>query len=120
MTARRCSAPKPVLERLAVLPTSAAERMQTDWVDDTVTSGMLIVVAGALDAHDRGLLARLHQRGNAAYAVAIDVDSWLGKQARASVADRPNQSKESSQWLRQHGWKAATLARGESLPAAWQ
>ncbi|MGO4256311.1 DUF58 domain-containing protein [Marmoricola sp. RAF53] len=112
---------RPVLERLAVLPATPTEHLHTGWIDESVTAGMLIAVVGALDDHDRALLARLHHRNNAASAIVLDVDSWLGRVARAANAAAPAGDRPAlAPWLRQRGWKASSLARGESLPAAWQ
>lgn len=109
---------RPVLERLAVLPAASTSHLQTGWIDESVTSGMLIAVVGALDDHDRNLLARLHHRGNAAHAVVLDVDSWLGRVARETQAGERRDPLVP--WLRQRGWKATALGRGGSFPAAWQ
>ncbi len=111
---------RPVLERLAVLPATASEHLHTGWIDESVTAGMLIAVVGALDDHDRALLARLHHRGNAASAVVLDVDTWLGRVARAAHAAAPDSRMPLAPWLQQRGWKASSLGRGDSLPAAWQ
>lgn len=107
---------KPLLERLAVLPTVTVNELLTTWVDETVTSGMCVAVLGDLDDHDRVFLSRLHNRGSASYAVVLDVDSWATRSASPSAPG----SGPATAWLQQHGWKAARLARGGSLPAAWQ
>jgi hypothetical protein len=107
---------KPLLESLAVLPTVNVDELLTTWVDETVTSGMCVAVLGELDNHDRVFLSRLHHRGSASYAVVLDVDSWA---ARSASPTRPGQLPATA-WLQKHGWKAAALSRGGSLPAAWQ
>jgi hypothetical protein len=109
---------RPLLERLAVLPTVTANRLYTGWVDESVTSGMCIAVLGDLDGHDRDFLSGLHHRDGASYAVVLDVDSWAGRAGRpASGSAGPLPT---AAWLQQHGWKAAELARGGSLQATWQ
>lgn len=105
---------QPLLERLAVLPTARVATLDTSWVDETVTGGMCVAVLGDLDEHDRGFLSRLHHRGSASYAIALDVDSWV---RRGPTHPR---GVPATAWLQQRGWKAATLSRGGSLPAAWQ
>ncbi|MCW2785714.1 MAG: hypothetical protein JWP74_2231 [Marmoricola sp.] len=109
---------RPLLEKLAALPTSAAAEISTGWVDETVTAGMVIGVLGALSDRDRVFMSRLHTRGNASYAIALDVETWAGR-AGAGSTGRPGNG-ETASWLQQRGWKAATLDRGASLPAAWQ
>jgi len=110
---------RPLLERLAVLPTVATRHLYTGWVDESVTSGMCIAVLGELDDHDRDFLSGLHHRGGASYAVVLDVDSWAARMAQPVFSRRPGRLSAAA-WLQQHGWKAAGLARGGSLQAAWQ
>jgi uncharacterized protein (DUF58 family) len=112
---------QPVLERLAVLPTTRIDQLQTNWIDETVTSGMIIAVLGGLDDHDRSLLRRLHHHGNATYAIVLDVETWLGRTARLASGEAvASGGALAAGWLHQHGWKASALPRGGSLPAAWQ
>jgi uncharacterized protein (DUF58 family) len=110
---------RPLLERLAVLPTVTASELYTGWVDESVTSGMCVAVLGDVDEHDREFLAGLHHRGSASYAVVLDVDSWAARAQEALFARRPDQLPTAA-WLRQRGWKAAELPRTGSLPATWQ
>jgi Protein of unknown function DUF58 len=110
---------RPLLERLAVLPTVETRDIYTGWVDESVTSGMCVAVLGEIDAHDRDLLSGVHHRGSASYAVVLDVDSWAARTADPAFSRRPGQL-PAALWLRQRGWKAAELARGGSLPATWQ
>ncbi|HEX4189772.1 MAG TPA: DUF58 domain-containing protein [Marmoricola sp.] len=105
---------RPVLERLAGLPTVAAADLSTGWVDDTTTGGLLIGVFGALGEHDRAFLSRLHTRGGASYALALAVDTWASREHRAVPGTT------SKMWLAQRGWKTAELERSGSLQAAWQ
>jgi uncharacterized protein (DUF58 family) len=109
---------RPLLERLAVLPTVKANRLYTGWVDESVTSGMCIAVLGELDDHDREFLSGLHHRDGASYAIVLDVDTWAGRAAQPD-ARRPDRVATAA-WLQQHGWKAAELPRGGSLQAMWQ
>jgi uncharacterized protein (DUF58 family) len=110
---------RPLLERLAVLPTVQAHDLYTGWVDESVTSGMCVAVLGDLDDHDRTFLSGLHHRGSASYALVLDVDSWAARMVNPDFTSRPGRMPGAA-WLRQHGWKAATLGRGGSLQAAWQ
>jgi uncharacterized protein (DUF58 family) len=103
-----------VLEQLAGLPTTTAPSLSAAWVDETVTAGMVIAVLGSFDDRDRALLARLHTRGNASYAVVLDVSTWSGRE-QGGAGTTP-----ATAWLHQQGWKAADLTRTGSLQQAWQ
>lgn len=105
----------PILDQLAVLPTTRSVHLHDDWFDDSVAAGMLVAVVGALDDHDRSLLARIRQRGSSAYAITMDVESWLGRGAQPSP-----RGAETAHWLHHHGWKAAVLPRGGTVAASWQ
>jgi uncharacterized protein (DUF58 family) len=110
---------RPLLERLAVLPTISSRDLYTGWVDESVTSGMCIAVLGDVDDHDREFLSGLHHRGSASYALVLDVDTWAARATDPVFARRPGQL-ATAMWLRQRGWKAAQLTRTGSLPATWQ
>ena len=113
------SSARPLLERLAVLPTVQAAELYTGWVDESVTAGMCVAVLGEVDQHDRDFLSGLHHRGSASYAVVLDVDSWAARMAAPEFARRQGELPAAA-WLRQRGWKAAELTRTGSLPATWQ
>ena len=110
---------QPLLERLAVLPTVPQPDLYTGWVDESVTSGMLVAVLGDTDEHDREFLSGVHHRGSASYAVVLDVDSWAARTADPVFARRPGHLPTAA-WLRQRGWKAAELKRSGSLQTTWQ
>ena len=109
---------RPVLERLAVLPTTRTADISGSWVDETVTGGMFIGIFGGLTADDRAFLARLHGAGSASYAMLLDVPGWAGR----STPEDPVQHHRSDvvDWLHHRGWKAAELARWEPVASAWQ
>jgi hypothetical protein len=109
---------RPLLERLAVLPTVTTPDLYTGWVDESVTSGMCVAVLGEIDDHDRDFFAGVHHRGSASYAVVLDVDTWAPRSSGAGT-DRPGQLPAAA-WLRQRGWKATELSRSASLQTAWQ
>jgi uncharacterized protein (DUF58 family) len=113
------SSTRPLLERLAVLPTVPATELYTGWVDESVTSGMLVAVLGDVNDHDRAFLSGLHHRGSASYAVVLDVDTWAARTTDPEFARRPGQLPAAA-WLQQHGWKAAELTRSGSLQSTWQ
>jgi uncharacterized protein (DUF58 family) len=113
------ASPRPLLERLAVLPTVPNHDLYTGWVDESVTAGMCVAVLGDVDDHDRDFLARLHHRGSASYALVLDVDTWAARTLQPDFVRRPGRLPTAA-WLRQHGWKAADLGRDGSLQTAWQ
>jgi uncharacterized protein (DUF58 family) len=99
------------LERLALLGMTRHEQLSTGWVDESQQGGMILAVLGHLQTGDTALLGGLAAAGAAAYAVVLDVGTW----ERGSHHDEP-----ATALLRTHGWKATTLGREGSLPAAWQ
>lgn len=109
---------RPVLERLAVLPTTRATDISSSWVDETVTGGMFIGVFGGLTADDRAFLSRLHGSGSASYAVLLDVAGWTARTDPGTP--HAGHHREATIWLQHLGWKAAELTRGDPIAAAWQ
>jgi uncharacterized protein (DUF58 family) len=109
---------RPVLERLAVLPTTKTPDISSSWVDETVTAGMFIGVFGGLTADDRAFLSRLHGASSASYAVLLDVSDWSGR----SSPEAPHQHHRDDvvDWLHLRGWKATELGRWEPVATAWQ
>ena len=113
------SSARPLLERLAVLPTVTTSDLYTGWVDESVTSGMCVAVLGEIDDHDRDFFAGVHHRGSASYAIVLDVETWAARVTNPELARRPGQLPAAA-WLRQRGWKATELPRAGSLQTAWQ
>ncbi len=102
--------PRPLLERLAVLP-AAPGVWHTDWLDDSVGEQLFVAVLGSLDQHDLGILTRALHAGRAAYAVVLDTADWTS---------RPGSRPVQTGWLQTHGWKATTLRRAGTVAQAWQ
>ena len=98
------------LERLALMRMTRTERLSTGWVDESHHGGMLLAVLGHLGEGDRGFLAGLATAGASAHAVVLDVSTWTPSERREQPATAA---------LRAGGWKATTLERDGSLPAAW-
>ncbi|RNL65009.1 DUF58 domain-containing protein [Nocardioides marmoriginsengisoli] len=112
---------RPVLERLAALPTTGAVQLPDSWVTETGSTGLFIGVFGALSQHDRALLGRLQNHGAASYAMALDVETWAARtRDPAEPAGPAAPATSSTSWLQHHGWKATDLTRSGSLPVAWQ
>ena len=98
------------LERLALMRMTRTERLSTGWVDESHHGGMLLAVLGHLGEGDRSFLAGLATAGASAHAVVLDVSTWTPSERREPPATAA---------LRAGGWKATTLERDGSLPAAW-
>ena len=98
------------LERLALMTMTRHEHLSTDWIEDTDHGGMLLAVLGNLNDSDQELLSGMAAAGDSAYAVVLDVSTW----ERGGRSDPP-----ATAALRGGGWKATTLERDGSLPAAW-
>ena len=98
------------LERLALMRMTRSERLSTGWVDESHHGGMLLAVLGHLGEGDRSFLAGLATAGASAHAVVLDVSTWTPSARREHPATGA---------LRAGGWKATTLERDGSLPAAW-
>ncbi|HYI56293.1 MAG TPA: hypothetical protein VEX57_20165, partial [Microlunatus sp.] len=98
------------LERLALMRMTRTERLSTGWVDESHHGGMLLAVLGHLGEGDRSFLAGLATAGASAHAVVLDVSTWTPSERREPPATAA---------LRAGGWKATTLEREGSLPAAW-
>jgi uncharacterized protein (DUF58 family) len=109
---------RPVLERLAVLPTAKSRDISSSWVDETVTGGMFIGVFGGLTQDDRAFLARLHGVGSTSYAIVVDTAGWNGRTGPEQVP--PEHHSEPVTWFSNRGWKAASLSRWDSIASAWQ
>lgn len=105
--------PRPLLEKLAVLPTVQGASLHQDWMDDSIGAQLFVAVIGRADDHDLGLLSRLHATGGASYAVVMDTDQWAARSAVPGPAPR-------TAWLQARGWKAVTLGREGSVAEAWQ
>ncbi|HEY6933476.1 MAG TPA: DUF58 domain-containing protein [Marmoricola sp.] len=108
-----------LLERLAVLPAVEAGALVTDWVDDTVTSGMFLAVLGAFDDHDRAFFSRIHSPGGTPYALVLDVAGWAAPRRSDPAVLEPEAGSRTS-WLQTHGWKATILGARVPLAGAWQ
>ena len=98
------------LERLALMRMTRTEHLSTGWVDESHHGGMLLAVLGHLGEGDRSFLAGLATAGASAHAVVLDVSTWTPSERREAPATAA---------LRAGGWKATTLERDGSLPAAW-
>ncbi len=98
------------LERLALMRMTRKEQLSTGWVDESHHGGMLLAVLGHLGERDRSFLAGLATAGASAHAVVLDVSTWAPSERREPPATAA---------LRAGGWKATTLERDGSLPAAW-
>jgi len=105
----------PLLESLAVLHELDRARIDTGWLRDTAQSGLLVAVLGTVSDHDKPAFTQMRHSSASATAIALDTDAFAGGRA----GDGVNRN-ETATWLQAHGWRAASLAPGGSLPAVWQ
>lgn len=98
------------MERLALMSMSRHEQLSTDWLEDSDQGGMLLAVLGHLDDADTALLSGMAAAGDSAYAVVLDVNTWDTGARRQTPPTAA---------LRNGGWKATTLAHGDTLATAW-
>ena len=59
-------------------------RLDTNWLADPTHGGLLVAVTGGLDDVDLPVLRRMHAPPDAALALCLDVDAWLGEGSRGS------------------------------------
>ena len=107
------------LERLALVTPSRSSQLRDGTLRELLdrshgagARGAVVAVLGRVDEPDHRLLAGVAAAGRSAYAVVLGVDAWAGPAATGAEAP-------AAPVLRRAGWRAATLARGGSLAAAW-
>ena len=100
------------LERLALLGMTRHEQLSTSWADESQQGSMIMAVLGHLQTGDAERARWPGGRG------CCGVRRRAGRVhvgARGSARSPPATAQ-----LRAYGWKATTLVRDGSLPAAWQ
>ncbi|MDP9444176.1 MAG: DUF58 domain-containing protein [Actinomycetota bacterium] len=80
--------------------------------------GVVVAVAGALDAAAVAALRRMAQGAGAGYALIADVSRWLPDDApgHATVAE---QVRRAVAELRGHGWRVAVAGPGDRIGPLW-
>ncbi len=106
----------PLLESLAVVAETERQRLDTHWLQDAGHSGLLIAVVGAVAEHDKPAFSRMRHSAASTMAVALDVDGW----ARSAPTATAEGGRGTTEWLKAHGWKAATAGPKDPISAVWQ
>ena len=101
---------RPLLERLAVLPTVAARDLYTDWVDESVDQRLVVAVLGRVDEATARDSSRLHANGGARVRLVLRTDTWASRSA--APAGPP-----ATGWLRRAGGRPSASAGTRSRPA---
>jgi uncharacterized protein (DUF58 family) len=101
----------PLLEALAVLTPTQAPRLETGWLAEHGSGGLVVAVVGGVESTDTAVLRRMQAHAGSALAVALDVDAWVsGGVGTGSAAGL----------LTQQGWRAVPLGPRDRLETAWE
>jgi uncharacterized protein (DUF58 family) len=101
----------PLLETLAVTGTVPQPRLDTDWLGESGTDGLLVAVLGHLEPRDLPVVRRMQARSGSSIAVAVDVDAWVGPDTG---------ERATAQVLNRQGWRAVGLGPADRLETVWQ
>ena len=104
-----------LLESLAVLESSSEPYIDTRWLSDLGTTGLLVAVLGAFEEPDVPALQRMRHCAGSAVALTLDVAAWGPP---APSPDRTSQ--RSAAWLGGNGWRAASAGPTDPMAAVWQ
>ncbi|WP_372733308.1 DUF58 domain-containing protein [Nocardioides sp.] len=101
----------PLLESLAVLQAQTTPRLETGWLTEHGSGGLVVAILGDIDDQDAPVLRRMAAHSGSAIALALDVEAWRSPGAStAGVATA----------LTRQGWRAVPLRPRDRLDAAWQ
>jgi uncharacterized protein (DUF58 family) len=101
----------PLLESLAVLPLSDRLRIDTSWATGSQQGGLVVAVLGGCTMRDSGALRSLRHSADHALALQLDLaDDGAG----------PADEVLGTPWLVGHGWRAAPIDTGDSVPEVWR
>lgn len=111
----------PLMESLAVVGPDSRSRLDTGWLAEAERGGLVVAVLGSLGTEDRPFLSRLHHLSTAALALVVDVDRWQAGRHRstATVSDEAPPG-TTTELVRAHGWRAASLTPETRIEQAWQ
>ena len=99
----------PLLEALAVLAPTQAPRLDTRWLTEHGSGGLLVAVLGGVEGADTPVLRRMQSHSGSALAIALDVDAWVSAAGNGGTAGL----------LAQQGWRAVSLGPRDRLEAVW-
>jgi uncharacterized protein (DUF58 family) len=101
----------PLLEALAVLTSTQRSQLDTGWLTEHGSGGLVVAVLGAVETIDNPVLRRMHGHAGSALAVALDVDAWVSGGIGTGGA---------AGLLTQQGWRAVRLGPRDRLETAWE
>ena len=101
----------PLLEALAVVEATHQNRLDTGWLAESGTGGLLVAVLGGLDDASLPVLRRMQHHSSSALAVALDVPAW---------GSPPGRSADTVHTLSRQGWRAVSMRPGDRLDLVWQ
>ncbi len=101
----------PLLEALAVLAPSGAPQLETGWLTEHGSGGLVVAVLGSLEPMDTPVLRRMNTHAGSALAVALDVEAWVSGGVGSGGA---------TGMLTQQGWRAVPLGPRDRLETAWE
>jgi uncharacterized protein (DUF58 family) len=100
----------PLLEALAVIQPVQQPRIDTGWLTEGSHGGLTVAVFGGVEPTDQPMLRRMQHQAGTAFAIAVDVDAWVGATTESTAIAR----------LGQQGWRAVSLGPRDRLDAVWQ
>lgn len=100
-----------MLEHLAVARTTPHATIDTRWLSEGSTGGLLVAVLGHLEDVDLPALRRLRHHCDTALAIVLDVDQWRGA--------APDPARAVAAPLTGAGWRAVELGSDDRLETAW-
>ena len=108
----------PLLDALAVLPSTPDRHLDTRWLTDAGHCGLLVAVLGDVADHDVAALDRMRHAASGAMAVLVDVPAWTrgGEQSPTSGSAAARQATE----LGARGWRTAATGPHASAGEVWQ
>jgi hypothetical protein len=102
-----------ILESLAVLTMTTRVDINSSWLADTHSTGLLVAVLGQVMPSDRAVLGRMRHAASSPLAITLDVDRWAG--AAATTGPTP-----AVRLLSGHGWRAVSAGPADLLPTVWK
>ena len=100
----------PLLEALAVLAPTQAPQLETGWLTEHGSGGLVVAVVGGVEPMDSPVLRRMRAHAGSGLAVALDVEAWVSGGVGTGGA---------AGLLTGQGWRAVSLGPRERLETAW-
>lgn len=101
----------PLLEALAVVQPIPAVALDTGWLTEHGSGGLIVAVLGNVEAIDIPVLRRMQHHSGSPLAIALDVEAWISPEGSKGGA---------APVLAQQGWRAVPLRPRDRLEGVWQ